>query len=85
MDMFDRPNWVKELWLTIAQKAISWIDAVARFYIMKVAFCSDFNDKVVHVWDDDTAQMSPARSRSSCARRTVPAGRPYPQPGRRCA
>jgi hypothetical protein len=59
MDMFDKPDWVRELLDIIVDKAITWIDAVARINGGKAAFCSDFNDKVIHVGDDGTAQMSP--------------------------
>ncbi len=61
MDMFDKPEWVKELLEIIVDKAITWIDAVAKLNGGRAAFCSDFNDKVVHVGDDGTAQMSPAQ------------------------
>jgi hypothetical protein len=59
MDMFDKPDWVKELLSIIVDKAITWIDAVARLNGGKAAFCSDFNPGVIHVGDDGTAQMSP--------------------------
>jgi uroporphyrinogen-III decarboxylase len=61
MDMFDRPDWVKELLGIIVDKAIDWIDAVAGMNGGRAAFCSDFNEKVIHVGDDGTAQMSPAQ------------------------
>jgi hypothetical protein len=61
MDMFDKPDWVQELLGIIVDKAISWIDAVAELNDGKAAFCSDHNEKVIHVGDDGTAQMSPAQ------------------------
>jgi uroporphyrinogen-III decarboxylase len=61
LDMFDKPDWVKELLEIIVDKAITWIDAVAQLNGGKAAFCSDFNEKVIHVGDDGTAQMSPAQ------------------------
>jgi hypothetical protein len=61
MDMFDKPDWVKELLGIIVDKAITWIDAVAKLDGGKAAFCSDYNERVIHVGDDGTAQMSPAQ------------------------
>jgi len=59
MDMFDKPDWVKELLDIIVDKAIDWIEAVTKLNSGRAAFCSDFNGSVIHVGDDGTAQMSP--------------------------
>ncbi len=61
LDMFDKPEWVKQLLDIIVTKAIDWIDAVAELNGGRAAFCSDFNEGVIHVGDDGTAQMSPAQ------------------------
>ena len=59
MDMFDKPEWVREMLDIIVEKSIHWIDAVTKLNGGRAAFCSDFVDKVIHVGDDGTAQMSP--------------------------
>jgi hypothetical protein len=59
MDMFDKPEWVRELLDIIVDKAIDWMDAVVKLNGGRAAFCSDFVEKVMHVGDDGTAQMSP--------------------------
>lgn len=61
MDMFDKPEWVRELLGIIVDKAIDWLNAVAGLNGGRAAFCSDFAEKVLHVGDDGTAQMSPAQ------------------------
>ena len=61
MDLYDRPDWVKELLRIIVDKSIDWIEAIAGINGGKAAFCSDFNEKVIHVGDDGMAQMSPAQ------------------------
>jgi hypothetical protein len=59
MDMFDKPDWVKELLGIIVDKAMDWLTAVTALNGGRAAFCSDFAEKVFHVGDDGTAQMSP--------------------------
>ena len=59
MDMYDKPEWVKELLEIIVDKAIDWVDAVVKLSGGEAAFCSDLYYKIIHVGDDGTAQMSP--------------------------
>lgn len=61
LDLYDKPDWIKELLQIIIDKAIDWIEAVKELNGGKAAFCSDFNEKVIHVGDDGMAQMSPAQ------------------------
>ena len=61
MDLYDRPDWVKELLRIIVDKSIDWIEAIAGINGGRAAFCGDFNEKVIHVGDDGMAQMSPAQ------------------------
>ena len=59
MDFYDRPDWVKELLDIIVEKSIEWLEVVEKLNDGKLAFCSDFNEGVVHIGDDGIAQMSP--------------------------
>jgi len=57
-NLYDKPQWVKELLRIIVEKAIDWINEVVKLNRGRAAFCSDFNEKVIHVGDDAMAQMS---------------------------
>ncbi|TFG59759.1 MAG: hypothetical protein E4H36_13215 [Spirochaetales bacterium] len=59
MDMYDKPEWVKELLTIITDKAIDWIMEVLTSSGGDMGFCADFYDRIIHVGDDGTAQMSP--------------------------
>jgi hypothetical protein len=59
MDFYDRPDWVKELLDIIVEKSIDWLTAIRKLNDGKLAFCSDFNERIIHIGDDGIAQMSP--------------------------
>ena len=59
MDLYDRPCWVKELLEIIVEKSIEWLEAVEKLNGGELAFCSDFNKRIIHIGDDGIAQMSP--------------------------
>ena len=59
MDMYDKPEWVKELLDIIVDKSIDWIKAVLALNNGRMAFCSDYYENIIHIGDDGTAQMSP--------------------------
>lgn len=63
MDMYDKPEWVKELLSIITGKAIDWITEVLRVSNGEMGFCADYYDRIIHVGDDGTAQMSPDQIR----------------------
>jgi len=59
MDLYDRPNWVKDLLSIIAEKAIDWLNTTRKIGKGKVAFCSNYLERTTFVGDDGTAQLSP--------------------------
>lgn len=59
IDLFDRPEWVHELYNIIVDKSIEWLDAVYDIGKDKVAFCSHYYPNTIFIGDDGTAQMSP--------------------------
>jgi len=60
LNLFDRPDYIKELLSIIAEKSIQWIDAARKISGGKTAFANDFHEGFVFVGDDGTAQLSPA-------------------------
>ena len=63
MNLYDKPEWVKELLDIIVDKSIEWIEAVLALDNGKMAFCSDYYENIIHIGDDGTAQMSPDQFR----------------------
>jgi len=59
MDLYDRPNWVKDLLSIIAEKAIDWLNTTRKIGKGKVAFCSNYLERTTFIGDDGTAQLSP--------------------------
>jgi len=59
MDLYDRPDWVKELLAIITDKAIEWLDTTRKLGEGKVAFCSSLLEGTTFIGDDGTAQLSP--------------------------
>jgi hypothetical protein len=59
LDLYDKPDWVRELLNIIVEKSIDWIRAVLDLQNGEMAFCSDYCKSIIHIGDDGTAQMSP--------------------------
>ena len=59
MDLYDRPDWVKELLSIVTDDAIKWLDTARKIGEGKLAFCSYLLEETTFIGDDGTAQMSP--------------------------
>ncbi len=59
LDLFDRPDYIKELLSIIVEKSIQWIDAARRISGGRTAFANDYHEGFIFIGDDGTAQLSP--------------------------
>jgi len=60
LDLFDRPDYIKELLSIIADKSIQWLDAAREVSDGKLGFANDYHEGFVFIGDDGIAQMSAA-------------------------
>lgn len=63
MDLYDRPDWAKDLLSIISEKAIDWLNTARKIGGGKVAFCSSYLEGATFIGDDGTAQLSPKQFR----------------------
>jgi uroporphyrinogen-III decarboxylase len=59
LDLYDRPDYIKELLSIIVEKSVEWIVEARKVSGGRTAFANDFHEGYVFVGDDGTAQLSP--------------------------
>lgn len=60
IDLYDKPDYIRELLSIIADKSIEWIEAAREASGGRTAFANDFHQDYIFIGDDGIAQMSPA-------------------------